>query len=92
MGNVVRLSVHRNTKAKRKRRETRDTLRKCARGHSRVAGYVLISWDENLNTQTSFDTGGTVPINLMPDFIKTALTRLMIQREMSPATAPDDTA
>ena len=86
MADLVRLSVHRNTKDQRARRQVRSNLRGDAGSIARhdVAGYAIVAWDRDGRTQwTSFDPGvSSVTPRAVPDFVRSTLeVTLNAQRE-----------
>lgn len=75
MSKVANLSVHRNTKERRKRRQTSDRLVNSARNATsdkNVSGYVLLSWDEELTCHVDW-VQGSVPQRALPDFARGVL-------------------
>lgn len=81
MGNVVKLSVHKNTQWKRKQHEISAALMQSARTTARmkgVAGFVLIAWNGEGETSVSCDLSGkTVTPEEAPDRIRRDLIRAL---------------
>ena len=74
MGEVVKLSLHRNTYRKRMRKETRDTLLTTARQikrHVPIDGYVLVGF--TINSQ------GTIKHHVHFDVPSASLTYILPQ-------------
>lgn len=74
---VVRLSVHKNTLAKRKRKKNRQEMVSAVRQMSgREAGFCFIAWDENEATEVLISNStGPVGRSILPEFVGGAVRR-----------------
>ena len=94
MGKVIELTVHRNTRQRRQFREVRSQLRSAAnRLPAGTVGYALVTWDCNTRTKSKWDTGRTMPGDVVPEFIKRVMVRTIAMddaRDIIHPTEPDD--
>ena len=77
MKKPVSLSVHRNTKEQRARREAANYLRECAREVSQrlnLTGFLLVAWDKDWNASSRWELGG-MPNEVAGEFAKRAYER-----------------
>lgn len=77
MNKVVNLSVHRNTREKKKRREVSDALMRNAKnlaGPKDINGFSLVVWYGDGSTACSWRRG-MLPHNVIPEHTKRALER-----------------
>ena len=75
--NVVRLSVHRNTREQRRLHAVSDDMRRAVAAHTHkkhVEGYALVSWNTDGEITTSWDAG-EIKMNLLPHYVATSLQR-----------------
>lgn len=73
---VERFTVHKNTADKRKKREQSLQMIEDAKLIARdkqVAGYAIVAWTKDFESSTCYETGGTIPQFMVPDFAKGAL-------------------
>jgi hypothetical protein len=79
MGKVVRLSVHRNTKQKRKTREYYDRLVRSAKSMPKDNdGWVLICYKrapDGIDTVTDYAVNDPMDLFHLPYMVKTKLTQ-----------------
>lgn len=77
MAKVVNLSVHINTRDKRRRRRGWEFLRSDVnKQRNDVDGYALVTWNTKGAWDTSFYVGSNVVgLNNMPEYVKIALLR-----------------
>lgn len=67
MGKVRSLTVHKNTRDRRRAREIKHGAVSFVRDvHSmwgrKLAGYALVLFDENMNASVAYDTGKHIPL------------------------------
>lgn len=73
----VSLTVHRNTRDRRRRREASDALLKNAKhlaGPKDITGFALVTWYEDGSTTCAWRRGD-LPHNVIPEHVKRALER-----------------
>ena len=78
MSSPVSLTVHRNTKRRRQRKELRKEMMDEARRKScfeNLAGFVIIVWDDESATASAWNCGDAFPGILLPAFARATLTR-----------------
>lgn len=76
MSHVTKLSVHRNTRERRRRHEARDALRSRVRDITRnteMAGFALLVWEKDRSARTFWDVGDLFPGRLLPEMARSAL-------------------
>lgn len=89
----VSLTVHKNTLEKRRARNFRNQFLADAKmlANSRALdGYSITVWDKDMDAQSQFDTGKTIPAAIIPDFVGSNLKRLMGIIDAQGALGPDD--
>lgn len=75
----VSLTVHRNTRERRKRRELRDHMLKAAKGMTsrhQLGGFVLVGWTKQYGVVAAWDAGD-LPGFALPDFVRNGLHEKM---------------
>jgi len=75
---VVSLTVHRNTLRRRRERQTSKDLVSDAKRltrHKDVAGYVVVSWNQDQDCDVEFVRSDNVSSNALPEFVRGALRR-----------------
>lgn len=94
MGKVVNLTVHRNTRDQRQFRYVRGQLRQGAKElPAGTVGYALVTWDAGCNAKTTWDTAGTMPSDVMPDYVRRVMLRTIAKddaRNLIFPRKPDD--
>lgn len=68
----VSLTVHRNTRDRRRRHETASNLMQCAKylsGAKQISGYAIIAWGDGFDSKAFWD-GGPMPQHMVPEFVK----------------------
>ena len=78
MDKVVSFQVHKNTRDKRRARETTKELINTAKSHGTgktIRGYAIVSWDDQHNANVDFVCDLTVPTSMLPDFVSGCLRR-----------------
>lgn len=89
---VVQLSVHKNTKARRERRELRADMVRAASAMGsleNLAGYVLIGIGRNGAAYAAWDTGRAIPVWSVPSLVAEAI-RTDINDYMAEHEGKDD--
>ena len=74
--NIVRLSVHKNNRIQRKRKELKQQLRYCMNqslGSVDALGFALVVWDEEGKSSVYWNTNGTMPGVVVPDFVRNVI-------------------
>lgn len=67
------LTAHRNTKARRQRKQLRTEMVKAVKNMASrhpIVGYVLIGFDRNANAYAAWDTGKAIPLWAMPGYVE----------------------
>lgn len=67
------LTAHRNTRARRERKQLRTDMVRAARDMASrhpVVGYVLIGFDRNANAYASWDSGKVIPLWALPGYVE----------------------
>lgn len=95
MSKPVKLKVHRNTVARKQATAVRQDLTAAAKRLSKfpgLAGYAIVVWDDGWRTDCQWDTGGNIPGSVMPDYVRSALQRVMTRMDVEAALAdtPED--
>ena len=75
---IPNLSVHRNTRAERRCRDMRKELvaeAKKAGEIKDIAGYAIVTWDEQWGFRASYQWSRTTPSVIVPGFVKGCLER-----------------
>lgn len=77
MSKTVNLSAHRNTLAKRKRREVRQDFLDAAKSQlsGEIAGYAIVTWDQDWNGSAVWACNRTMPGDVMPEYVKRVIER-----------------
>ncbi len=81
----VSLSVHRNTQARRKQKElskqiVQDVKRMASQKN--ISGYVIMVWNKDWGYRCTWDSGGSMPANVIPEFTKVSLLRELNKYDM----------
>ena len=75
---IPNLSVHRNTRDERRRRNMRKELIAAAKRASEmegIVGYAIVAWDEQWGYRAGYQWPGTTPSVIVPRFVKGCLDR-----------------
>lgn len=74
---IARLSVHKNTLHKRRRRQVSERLaREVKELRGDIDGYAIVGFRKDGTARCDWmRTNGTVPLTLIPEFVKGALLR-----------------
>lgn len=86
MTKPVSLTVHRNTREQRRRKDLRDHLMESARRVARrsdLNGFALVGWTDTHGVVASWDVG-SVPGHCTPDFVRAGLRAKMDETRFSP--------
>jgi len=84
---VVKLSVHKNNKKQRERKELRKRaiveLKDCLKQEN-LSGYSIVAWDEDKQSITAWGMLGDSPVEAsdIPRFFKRRLNRSLAQRDI----------
>ncbi len=93
---ILNLTVHRNTRARQQARYSRKRFYRDFRGLEKmegIKGWAIVVWDKDWNFRTDWESGGTMPGNVLPEFVKQALLRevgLVDARSLLNPEQPDD--
>lgn len=77
MTKIKSLSVHKNTKEQRRRKELRSELIDAAKysvKDSGISGYCIVVWDKN-NSYEAYWESGHLPGDLVGEYVKNAVNR-----------------
>ena len=77
--NVVRLSVHKNTRDQRRAKEARKAFRDAA-AHmiaaiDAPAGFAIVVWDDSNGFASQYRASRAVPVRLLPEMARGTLMR-----------------
>lgn len=99
MTKILSLSVHRNTQQQRISKSVRDGLMRDARDLANtkdIAGYAIVVWTKDWDHRTLWESGKTMPGNVLPEFCKGAILREMMRDDarkvLDSTLAPDEGA
>ena len=85
MSKPVKLKVYRNAEKRRqvtaKRRELVDEAKRLSRLPN-LTGYAIVVWDEAWVSDCWYDTGKVLPSGAMPDFVRSALQRIIYRDDV----------
>lgn len=83
---VVNLSVHKNNKEQRRKKELRHSLISSAKelSHTQcVEGYFLLSWDKDGTYQTRLhDPEGAIGLSMLPSFVSGCAQRAVSEVDL----------
>ena len=74
------VTIHKNTKDQRESKRIRKELVSDAKqlaNNKDINGYAIVVWTKNFRDSCSWDTGGSLPGILLPEFSKQILARRM---------------
>lgn len=81
MQKVISLTVHRNTRDKRRRKAIRSDLLKMAKemdDDAQMEGFFMVAWKKDRSYRVrSSDPEGVIGLNNMPGFVGGAATRMV---------------
>lgn len=92
----INLTLHRNTRGRRNRQKVSKALLRDAKeiaSQNQVQGYALVAWTSKHSRQVAWEVGDTMPINVMPVFVKQCLERRLNKRDIQDeiyGPLPDD--
>lgn len=79
MNQTPNLTVHKNTRDQRKRKQMAADLvtnaKEIAR-HTHVVGYAIIAWDKDFGHSVIYKTGGTLPSMALPGYAQGVLQKV----------------
>lgn len=94
MGKLIQFSVHKNTHDKRQFRHVRQSLRDHAHFLPQgTVGYALVTWGKNYEAVPFWDSGGAMPNDVLPEFVKRIMERAVSMDDAKDAVfgrEPDD--
>ena len=73
----VKLSVHRNNRAQKERQRVRNAFREDTKSIVRgeIDGYAIVTWTKDWDGEAIWHCGGTMPGDVMPEFVKRVIQR-----------------